>query len=34
MAKVAKTSVSEPLHTSKAHDISDFSNLFEDTQRA
>ena len=30
LAKVAKTSVSEPL--SKAHDISDFSDLFEDTQ--
>ena len=32
LAKVAKTSVSEPLDTSKAHDISDFSDLFEDTQ--
>ena len=29
LAKVAKTSMSEPLDTSKAHDISDF---FEDTQ--
>ena len=33
LAKVAKTSVSEPLETSKAHDIShDVSDLFEDTQ--
>ena len=33
LAKVAKTSVSEPLETSKAHDIShDVSDLLEDTQ--
>ena len=32
LAKVAKTSVSESLDTSKAHDISDLSDLFDDTQ--
>ena len=33
LAKVAKTSVSEPLEKSKAHDVShDVSDLFEDTQ--
>ena len=30
--KWTKTSLSESLDTSKAHDISDFSDLFEDIQ--